>query len=133
MRWKDCRKDRAVTLMELLLSTAIVGILFVAHMGIMGQSRVIQKRAEIKTSLTLKAHSQMEQLRDLPYNALEIETKTFTVEEIPKTECTVSIEETELKDVKKCKVTVVHHGLWGDETISLVLLRSRSIDKGTKR
>ena len=122
---KDRHHIKAVTLIELLVACAIVVIVLVAHMGIIGQSRILQHRASVRTSLTLAVHSEMEKLRATSFDDLIVGEKEFFVEKIPDTEGRIIISETENENLKKCEVGAVHHGMWGDEQISLCMLRGK--------
>ncbi|KND46926.1 MAG: hypothetical protein AB199_00660 [Parcubacteria bacterium C7867-004] len=71
MRYDECMKTpRGMTLVDVLVGSALVLIIFLALLGLLRASLLISSAAKLKSGATALATTQMEYLRSLPYDSV---------------------------------------------------------------
>ncbi len=118
-RWK---KNRGFTLLEVMLSMAILGITLVAVFQLQAQSIAMSGNARFLTIAPLLAQSKMAELESADSEDL-ISASGIFGEQFPEYSWKVAVTDTEINHVKRIDVTIANNIMRRNNTCQITLYR----------
>lgn len=130
-------RTRGLTVMEMLVVSALMGIALVAVMRVICASAHLENRSEVTLRLSLRASAEMERLKTVPYEELTEgtrELKNFSNppgRTSPNDRGEVTIRSLHNGRMKEITITMTHTSAKGFRPIRLVTLIAKPIEEGS--
>ena len=121
-------KKSGVTLLEMLIVSAIMAFALLATLKAVTITRGLTDRSEILTRLMLRAHSEIETRKVVPFERLEVGTTTLSGFDDPRTTGVVTVSSLPDSPGLKIAVDLVTETPRGAHTIYLSALRLPEVE-----
>lgn len=124
-------RTRGVTLIEMLVVSALMGIALVAVMRVISASAHLENRSEVMLRLSLRASAEIERLKTVPYEELNegtIELENFSSSN---DRGEIAIRSLHNGKMKEITITMTHTSAKGFRPIRLVTLIAKPIEEGS--
>ena len=124
-------RTRGVTLIEMLVVSALMGTALVAVMRVISASAHLENRSEVTLRLSLRASAEMERLKTLPYEELVEGTRELKNFSSLHDQGEVTIRSLHNGKMKEITITMTHTSAKGFRPIRLVTLIAKPIEEGS--
>ncbi len=136
-------RSRGLTIIEMLVVSALMGVALVAVMRVISASAHLENRSEVTLRLSLRASAEMERLKTVPYEELNegtIELENFSNppsrtgppgRTSPHDQGEVTIRSLHNGNRKEITITMTHTTPKGFKPIRLVTLIAKPIEEGS--
>ncbi len=124
-------RTRGVTLIEMLVVAALMGIALVAVMRVISASAHLENRSEVTLRLSLRASAEIERLKTLPYEEITDGTKELENFSSSNDRGEIAIRSLHNGNMKEITITMTHTSAKGFRPIRLVTMIAKPIEEGS--
>ena len=130
-------RSRGLTLIEMIIVSALMGIALVAVMRVISASAHLENRSEVMLRLSLRASAEIERLKTVPYEELNegtIELENFSSppgRTSSNDRGEIAIRSLHNGKMKEITITMTHTSAKGFRPIRLVTLIAKPIEEGS--
>ena len=124
-------RTRGLTVMEMLVVSALMGVALVAVMRVISASAHLENRSEVTLRLSLRASAEMERLKTVPYEELVEGTRELESFSSSNDQGEIAIRSLHNGNMKEITITMTHTSAKGFRPIRLVTLIAKPIEEGS--
>ena len=124
-------RTRGLTLIEMIIVSALMGVALVAVMRVISASAHLENRSEVTLRLSLRASAEMERLKTVPYEELTEGTRELENFSSPHDQGEVTVRSLHNGKMKEITITMTHTSAKGFRPIRLVTMIAKPIEEGS--